>query len=160
MERIYVRKPLIDRFWRFVVKGPGCWAWTSAKTTFGYGLINEGGRGGKTLRAHRLSWELHNGPIPDGLCVLHLCDNPECTRPDHLWLGTRHENILDASKKGRASGGSPAGYNHPRAKLSDQDILNIREEYVRGSTTLDSIAARYNVERTSVWRIVYYKTRI
>ena len=76
----------------------GCWEWTAARNALGYGTISVKRR--STL-AHRVAWELTHGPVPDGLCVCHTCDNPGCVRPDHLWLGTREENNHDRSAKGR-----------------------------------------------------------
>ena len=76
----------------------GCWLWERATTHNGYGQISIGG---KIMIAHRYSWELHGGHIPDGLCVLHKCDVRCCVNPDHLWLGTQKDNSQDALKKGR-----------------------------------------------------------
>ena len=99
--------PLETRFWRFVAPSMddrGCWEWTGARAgELGYGCL-----GGKGPRAHRLSWEIHNGPIPDGLWVLHKCDNPPCVNPRHLFLGTRTDNIRDMFAKGRGRPG-PGG---------------------------------------------------
>jgi hypothetical protein len=85
-----------------VVRGDGCWGWTGKTDGFGYGVVQLG-RGEPRSGAHRVSWRLHCGPIPDGLHVLHRCDNPPCTRPDHLFLGTALDNQRDASAKGRLS---------------------------------------------------------
>src|SRR5262245_52091786 len=89
------RKPLQDRFWKYVNKTETCWLWTGAKHEFGYGLINKGGAGGRILRAHRVIWEWTNGPIPKGFFVCHHCDVPACVRPDHLFLGTNKDNVQD-----------------------------------------------------------------
>ncbi len=103
-----VREPLAVRFWRAVKKSDdpeGCWLWTACRQSFqgktkrpGYGKI---GDGSSSRYAHRVSWELHYGPIPEGKDVLHDCDNPGCVRPDHLFLGDQPANMRDAWKKGR-----------------------------------------------------------
>lgn len=93
--------PLEVRFWRRVDRAGGpdaCWLWLGPKTPRGYGATS---RLNKSVRAHRLSWELTNGPIPDGLIVCHRCDNPSCVRPSHLFLGTHADNMQDCSAKGR-----------------------------------------------------------
>jgi hypothetical protein len=88
-------RPLAERFWLKVIKHEeGCWEWKGAKHDHGYGKID------KMLASHA-SWLIHFGPVPDGLEVCHTCDNPECTRPDHLWLGTHGDNMRDAFSKGR-----------------------------------------------------------
>lgn len=93
--------PLAVRFWAKVEKTPTCWEWRGATVT-GYGHISMGGVLGKIRLAHRISWEMHNGPIPDGLHVCHRCDNPKCVRPDHLFLGTDLDNAQDRDAKGRS----------------------------------------------------------
>ena len=88
------------RFWRYVEKTESCWNWVGKGFYPGnYGSFYFKG---KTRRAHRVSWILHNGEIPKGMCVCHHCDNPKCVRPDHLFLGTYKDNIWDAIKKGRS----------------------------------------------------------
>jgi hypothetical protein len=91
-----------ERFWTRVDKSGECWVWTGAHLPTGYGRLTGAKRG---MYAHRFSWELHNGPIPDGLLVCHKCDNPPCVRPDHLFLGTNVDNIRDRDAKGRGNGG-------------------------------------------------------
>ncbi len=91
--------PLEQRFWPKVEKTGTCWVWQGATDSHGYGQIHEEPRGHS--QAHRVSWELAYGPIPEGLDVLHCCDNPPCVRPTHLFLGTQLDNNLDAINKGR-----------------------------------------------------------
>lgn len=93
-----------SRFWRKVNKTDSCWLWTGGKAHFGYGKFFASGASSPAVRAHRFSWELHNGTIPDGLLVLHNCpggDNPACVNPAHLWLGSYGDNAKDAAAKGR-----------------------------------------------------------
>lgn len=102
------RASLQDRLWAKVDTAGECWTWTGT-TSQGYGKIQAGRRGEGWLWVHRVSWELQNGPVPDGLQVLHRCDNPPCVRPSHLFLGTQVDNIRDMWAKGRA---------RPRGKVS------------------------------------------
>lgn len=98
----FVSRSLTERFWENVDKrGPDdCWEWMAGKE-FGYGYIRREGHKGKMARAHRVAWELTNGPIPKGMCVLHRYDNPGCCNPAHLWLGTLADNNADMAAKGR-----------------------------------------------------------
>lgn len=90
------------RFWRHVSKGPECWLWTGAPNSAGYGMVGEGPAGAdRKILAHRLAWEIHFGPIPEGMFVCHHCDTPLCVRPDHLFLGTHTDNMRDMAAKGR-----------------------------------------------------------
>lgn len=115
-----------DRFWRKVLKTPDCWAWSGAKQRRGYGCMET--TKGVNRSAHRVSWELHFGEIPKGMCVLHKCDNPECTRPDHLFLGTLKDNTKDMISKGRHLGsGRPKG-----TRLSPASLESFRRK--RGIT--------------------------
>lgn len=102
-------RPLEDRFWEKIDKnGPilnsklgRCWVWIAAKTENGYGRIGLGKRDDGVERAHRVSWILANGSIPNDLWVLHKCDNPECVRPEHLFLGNNTINMIDCVSKNR-----------------------------------------------------------
>lgn len=98
-------KPISDMatiFWRHVTPTEGCWIWSGARSHNGqgYGHMKVGGRNGRDVVASRASWEIHNGPIPDGLFVLHDCDNPPCVNPAHLHLGTRSDNVREALERG------------------------------------------------------------
>lgn len=114
-------KTLAKRFWSKVDKltsPEGCWIWTAGKNMQGYGKID-------SKRAHRIAWEIINGSIPSGLLVCHHCDNPSCVNPLHLFTGTRSDNALDSVNKGRWN--RPLGENHPKAKLTANQVLEIRE---------------------------------
>lgn len=91
-----------DRFWRRVKKHPnGCWNWIGKKLTTGYGVFKLGPKKHrKNIKAHRFSYELHFGPIPGGLLVLHKCDNKLCVNPEHLELGSHSKNLYDAYERG------------------------------------------------------------
>jgi hypothetical protein len=91
-----------ERFWHFVAPmtdDRGCWEWLGARSGFGYG---KSGYEGKFLAAHRVSWEIHFGLIPEGMLVCHRCDNPSCCNPSHLFLGTAADNTRDMWNKGRS----------------------------------------------------------
>jgi hypothetical protein len=93
-----------QRFWSVVEKTEGCWLWRYGTNLDGYGqfsLPKAKTTPARKWMAHRLSWTWEHGPIPSGLCVCHKCDVPPCVRPDHLFLGTHHENMRDAVRKGR-----------------------------------------------------------
>lgn len=94
------RLPLNVKLWKSVRITPGCWEWTDYRLPFGYGRIYDGATR-RMLLTHRVSYELHHGPIPDGLIVRHTCDNPPCVNPDHLELGTRVDNMQDCVQRGR-----------------------------------------------------------
>lgn len=93
---------IAERLWSRVVTRPnGCQEWTGSLTPKGYGKIGRGHRGLGMMLTHRLAWELTNGPILNGMCVLHSCDNPPCCNVAHLWLGTKADNNRDMAAKGR-----------------------------------------------------------
>lgn len=107
LEFIRTKPPLADRFWPRVDTSGGpdaCWEWTRGRDPHGYGRFATP----NSDLAHRASWELHNGPIPAGLNVLHHCDNPPCVNPRHLFLGTQKDNVDDMVAKGRAR--KPRGF--------------------------------------------------
>ena len=112
----------MKRFWDKVRKTRGCWHWIGAKDNNGYGRI---GINGHNRKAHRVLFEMLNGPISTDLCVCHTCDNPSCVNPSHLFIGTRKDNAQDSKRKGRYS--SRAGINNGRAKLTEQDVITIRK---------------------------------
>ena len=118
--------PLADRFWRMVQISDDCWNWIGGKRPNGYGQISEGGRGSRTLSAHRVSYELHHGPIPDGLVVMHSCDNQACVNPDHLSVGTHKDNTQDMIDKGRNRTVAPLGAENGKSLLTEDQVRYIR----------------------------------
>lgn len=138
-----------ERFWAKVVKHPGdaCWEWTACRfkpprsNFLGYGCFSFRR---KLQGAHRVSWILHNGPIPDGMWVLHKCDNPPCCNPAHLFLGSPKDNVLDMVAKGRNAPprgddnwmrkieGIQAGANNFNARLTEEDVMKIKPRILAG----------------------------
>lgn len=138
----------MKRFWNKVEKTNTCWLWTASKSHNGYGVIWIKDIG--NVRVHRFSWELHVGPIPDGLCVLHKCDVPACVNPEHLFLGTRKDNAADMVKKGR----SLVGVRNSNAKLTPDIIVLIRA----ATGSMDQIAERFDVCQRTICQIRNRKT--
>lgn len=146
---------LDQRFWRYVNTSGSCWLWTGHKGGGGYGHIRQGG---KERLAHRVSYEMAYGSIPGGLDVLHRCDNPACVRPDHLWLGTHTENMADMAAKGRNK--QPSGERSGQAKLTWEQVGEIRQKRRSGHYTLKQLGVEYGVHlslislitRGVIWR--------
>ena len=137
--------PIEQRFWKYINKNGlnGCWTWIGAKNKNGYGQIDNKG-------THRISWELHNGPIPKGLCVCHKCDEPSCVNPEHLFLGTFEKNSQDMTNKNRQAKGEKIN----NSKLKEWQVLEIRVKYETGKYTTEQLAGEYNVNKSTIRRIV------
>jgi hypothetical protein len=140
----------VAMYHRRVIKRDGCWGWRGKTDRRGYPFF-ELKRGGSIVmyRAHRLSYEIHTGPIPDGLNILHHCDNPPCTRPDHLFVGTHQDNTNDMLSKGRES----RGENRPLAKLTTDQVANILSRLAvqpRPRGVLTAIARAFNVSVSTI----------
>lgn len=138
---------IISRFYRkFIMVHSECWEWTaSLKRGTGYGQFDIGGY---TESAHRASWIIHNGDIPKEMQVLHHCDNRLCVNPNHLFLGTQKDNMIDMITKFREK---------PRKILTNGEILNIRAAY-RNGMLQRIIGEKYKVSRQTISDIVRYKT--
>jgi hypothetical protein len=162
-------EPPVDRFWRLVRKSHkpnGCWIWTGYIMSTGYGALCLQGRRG--IGAHRFSWTLHNGSIPDGLCVLHRCDIRPCVRPDHLFLGSKGDNYHDSAQKGRNSVGlrhgrytSPErtsrGSSHYLAKLTESQVAEMRARHGLEAASCAALAREYGIHRSTAWGIITRK---
>jgi hypothetical protein len=126
----------LSRFWSKVNKTQTCWLWTACVNTYGYGCITIEYT---MYQAHRVSYELEYGRVPNGQSVLHKCDTPRCVNPTHLFLGTQADNMRDRSIKGR----------QPR-KLSSQDVATLRELSLNSHWTVKDLAARFRVSVVTI----------
>lgn len=164
MKKYERRGTLRDKFWRRVSKhGPipkhkpklgRCWIWIgyiSASTGYGEFQIQRTPR----IRwgSHRLSWLLNRGEIPNGLWVLHKCDNPACVRPSHLWVGTPHDNTQDCVEKGRYSHGEM----HGNSKLNRKKVMAIRAKR-KGGAPFKRLSVEFGVSSTAIGFVCSGKT--
>lgn len=133
----------IDRFWGLISPEPnsGCWIFLGAKASFGHTRIRAGK---KNWFAHRFSYVLHYGPIPKRMSILHKCDNPACVNPDHLFIGTRADNIHDMDRKGRRR--QVRGEKCSFAKLSADQVRHIRRKEMRQM----AYAAHYGISQSVI----------
>jgi HNH endonuclease len=124
-----------------IVDGPldtPCWEWIGARSSDDRGEIYWKG---KTLRTHRVSWEVHRGPIPEDMCVCHHCDNAPCFNPDHLFLGTQRDNVQDCIAKGRRA---TKDFGRTRY-LKDEKVGQIRYLLAKGNYSQSAIGAMFGV---------------
>lgn len=145
------RRDQKERFFDLVKKTNSCWVWMGRKAKFGYGQFKDM-RIKKQILAHRFSYEIHYGMIPNGLCVCHKCDNPSCVNPEHLFLGTYKQNMQDAASKKRM----PHGESHFRTTLKNKDIFFIRENFPHISAK--HLANMFSVTKCTIYNILHRKT--
>jgi hypothetical protein len=131
-----------------------CWVWTAYRDEKGYGRLMVDG---KIVRAHRVAWSLRNGPVPEGLHVLHECDYRACVNPQHLHPGTDQQNNDEKVARGRQSHAGHPGEKNPSAKLS---IEQVRDAFSRrdGGETQGAIAAHFGVSRSAIQLVLARKT--
>lgn len=137
-------------FWQKVHVIGECWTWTASRNGKGYGKFWDGER---IASAHRFSFEQRVGPIPPGQMVLHRCDNRACVRPDHLFLGTQLDNMRDMIDKGRRGYTGMPGERNPKAKLTPEQVAELRHRFEHGEIRAD-LAREFGVGWTAVDRIV------
>lgn len=128
-----------------VIKKEGCWDWKGASQGAGYLQIRNNN---KKEMAHRVSWKIHKGEIPNGLHVLHHCDNRRCTNPEHLFLGTEKDNAIDRQQKNRGQ----KGITHNKCKLSEEQVREIKY-LLRLGLSCQSICEKFSVTNGTIWFI-------
>ena len=147
---------VIERFLRKVkVNAAGCFEWQRSINRHGYGnygSTNDAGTNASKA-AHRASYQIFRGPIPDGMCVCHECDNRLCVNPAHLFLASQKDNLHDSIKKGRFTRGN----RQHKAKLNDRKVREIRERFAAGEST-EILSKEYGVHRQNIRTIVHRKT--
>lgn len=154
----------IAHFWGKVDKdsstifynGTCCWIWTGAKFVGGYGQMRMGGRQGRLIKTHRISYEINVGELQGNILVCHHCDNPICVNPDHLFQGTHQDNADDKVSKNRSA--VLAGEDNPSSKLAYSQVVEIRNRYAIGNVTQRTLAKEFDVDQQVIWSIVNYRT--
>ena len=146
-----------ERFWTFVKKSDWCWEWIGHRKDTGYGRypVRRVGSKWTSIGAHRVAWFLSFGDIPDGVCVLHKCDNPPCVRPEHLFLGSMADNVSDCMQKRRHV--SHRGEKHGMSKLTATQALEI-VKLRRNGSLLEDIGRRFGITGAAVRSIVTGRT--
>jgi len=130
-----------------------CWEWQGSLSVARYGQISFGSiKTRSAMRAHRLSFMFFNGPIPEGHCVCHRCDNPACVNPHHLFAGVDAENAKDMFDKKRHR--PPSGESNGHARLTETQVLTIRRSYAEGGMTHRQLAAMYGVDTSHITKIM------
>jgi predicted XRE-type DNA-binding protein len=142
-------RPIAARFAeKYRVDDAGCWIWVgkSDRTKMNYGKIHEGPGSRRWLKAHRVSYELHCGEIPEGMQVMHKCDRPLCVNPAHLSLGTHADNMKDMAAKRRGKSGGAKGEELPQSKLTEDAVRDIKRKALRQR----EYAEKYGIHQVTV----------
>lgn len=144
---------LESRFARLVDRSGDCHVWTGKVDKDGYGRIDFGRQ--KVLKAHRAAWEMEHGPIPEGVSILHTCDNPPCVRLKHLFQGDQGDNVRDCAAKGRTGGAwkGRLGEDHPRAKLTNDQRAAVVVRKLAGERAV-ALAGEFGIHPTYVAYLV------
>jgi hypothetical protein len=156
--------PAAERFAKYVGRPntKGCTLWkgaVSGENDYGYFQAGSNRKTSRVVRAHRFAWEMAHGAIPEGLDVLHKCDTPLCVNVAHLFLGTQRDNYRDMREKRRDS--PPpllAGTVHPKSKLDDEKVREIRRRHASGGETLRGLAAAFGVSDKLILNVVRRRT--
>ena len=145
---------ILDIFPNKVIPEPnsGCWLWTAAVASHGYGTFK------KNRTAHRYSCELANGTIPNGMYVLHKCDNKLCANPNHLYIGTKSDNSIDAYARGQMDNiRHPSREDHPLSILTEDQVKEIRllptGRLPRGKNIIADMARRFGVSAAAIYDV-------
>lgn len=139
-----------QRFYRYIETDPntGCWEFIGTRNKRGYGVFTFEN---KKVPAHRFSYQIHVGNIPEGRLVLHKCDNPPCVNPEHLFIGTQFDNMRDMVQKGRNA--NTKGTNNPRASIYDDSVIQIRDLWDTGAS-IKEIAIHFMIPKSTVRNII------
>jgi len=146
-----MNKSVKQRFLDKILITDDCWEWIAGKYHDGYGIFRIEN---KSYRAHRVSYELFIGDIPDGMLVCHRCDNPACVKPSHLFIGTIQDNVNDRQNKGHSTGGKLKGEDCPAHKYTKKDVIEIRSLYNTGQYSQRDLARKFNISRPTIKNMV------
>lgn len=142
---------MVQRFFEKIVFGMSdCWYWRGALHNLGYGLFEALGE----HKAHRVSYRLFKGPIPNAMDVLHTCDVRNCVNPDHLLTGTHADNMRDMVAKGRGRNAPRFGEQNKQSKLTAAQVAEIRQRYAAGGSSMRALGSEFGVGAMNICRIV------
>ncbi len=144
----FFKQTLKEGFEKHVIRNDkGCWDWKGSVQRYGQMSYDY-----KKITAHRASWIIHFGEIPEGMYVCHKCDNTKCSNPEHLFLGTAKDNIQDCINKKRIKGYARRGEKNSKCKLKEVDVLEIKK-LLKTNITQDEIAKKFNVTQVAISKI-------